>query len=233
MHIGLIGGIGPAATAAYYLKLADRCRAAGVPLHLTIENTEISELARNAQTDRRAEQAAIYARAIDRLAAAGAEVAAITSIGGSFCEDETRAIAALPLVSAFGALDGWFVSRGIGTIGILGTETVMRSHLYGRMQRTRTVIPAGREAEIGQAYVATAMAGHASDTHRALFFDAGRRMVEDMGAEAVLLAGTDLCLAFDGQDPGYPVVDAIDVHVEQLFGLASGAVGLDGTNPAP
>ena len=38
-------------------------------------------------------------------------------------------------------------------------------------------------------------------------------MVDDLGAEAIVLAGTDLNLAFDGQDPGYPVIDALDVHV--------------------
>lgn len=224
MHIGLIGGIGPAATAAYYLKLVGRCRDAGVPLDLTIVNADIQTLARNAQADCRDDQAAIYAELIDRLAAAGAKAAAITSIGGSFCEDETRTLSALPLVSAFGALDDHFVTQGIGTIGILGTETVMRSHLYGRMTGTKTVIPEGQIAEVGQAYIDTALAGRSTDSARDLFFTAGRRMIEKMGADAVVLAGTDLGLAFDGQSPGFPVVDAIDVHVEHLFLLASDAL---------
>ncbi|GAB5436532.1 aspartate/glutamate racemase family protein [Falsiruegeria mediterranea] len=226
MHIGLIGGIGPAATAAYYLKLSDRCRAAGVPLDLTIVNTDIQVLARNAQADRRDDQARVYADVITRLAASGAEVAAITSIGGSFCEDETRAMSSLPLISAFGALDDHFANQGIASVGILGTETVMQSHLYGRMEKTRTVVPDGQIAEVGQAYVETALAGRANDAQRDLFFTAGRRMVDEMGADAVVLAGTDLGLAFDGQDPGYPVIDTIDVHVDQLFLLASGALKL-------
>jgi aspartate racemase len=46
-------------------------------------------------------------------------------------------------------------------------------------------------------------------------------MVEDQGAEAVILAGTDLNLAFTA-DPGYPVVDALDVHVRVLADLATG-----------
>ena len=36
MHIGLIGGIGPAATDFYYRGLIDRHVAAGVPLDVTI-----------------------------------------------------------------------------------------------------------------------------------------------------------------------------------------------------
>jgi aspartate racemase len=47
-------------------------------------------------------------------------------------------------------------------------------------------------------------------------------MVEDQGAEAVILAGTDLNLAFTS-DPAYPVVDALEVHVRELADLATGA----------
>ena len=64
-----------------------------------------------------------------------------------------------------------------------------------------------------------AVAGACSPEQRMLFFDAGRRMIA-AGAEAIVLAGTDLNLAFDGQDPGYPVIDALDVHVALLAELA-------------
>ena len=45
---------------------------------------------------------------------------------------------------------------------------------------------------------------------------AGAEMVAGQGAEAVLLAGTDLGLAFDGHDPGFRVIDAVDLHVDWL-----------------
>ena len=51
-------------------------------------------------------------------------------------------------------------------------------------------------------------------------------MVKEQGAEAVVLAGTDLGLAFAGNDPGYPVVDALAVHVAVLADLA-----MDRTTP--
>lgn len=35
------------------------------------------------------------------------------------------------------------------------------------------------------------------------------------------MAGTDLNLAFDGQHTDYPVVDALDVHVDVLTRLAT------------
>ena len=54
----------------------------------------------------------------------------------------------------------------------------------------------------------------------------GRRLV-DAGAEAVVLAGTDLGLAFDGQETACRVIDALDVHVALLADLASGSRTLD------
>ena len=98
MHIGLIGGIGPAATIAYYDRLTRLARDAGRPLELTIEQADMAEMIANLLADRREEQAATYARLIDRLRAAGASCAAITSIGGQFCFVETERISSLPLV---------------------------------------------------------------------------------------------------------------------------------------
>ena len=67
--------------------------------------------------------------------------------------------------------------------------------------------------------------GVCDDATRELFFTAGRRMVEEQGAQAIVLAGTDLNLAFDGRrDPGYRVIDALDVHVAVLADLAAGRV---------
>jgi aspartate racemase len=43
----------------------------------------------------------------------------------------------------------------------------------------------------------------------------------------VLLAGTDLNLAFDGRDVGYRVIDALDVHVQVLTDLAIGRTALN------
>ncbi len=40
MHIGLIGGIGPAATDFYYRGLIDRHAAAGIPLDCTIAHAD-------------------------------------------------------------------------------------------------------------------------------------------------------------------------------------------------
>ncbi|MEM8775442.1 MAG: aspartate/glutamate racemase family protein [Pseudomonadota bacterium] len=227
MHIGLIGGIGVAATLVYYKRLTAAVAAKGKPLELTIVHAEASTLVANNLADKREEQARVFARLIDRLRAAGCDCAAITSLGGHFCYDETVAISSLPLVSGVTPLDAYFAAQGIDTIGLLGTRVVMETQLYSQLEKTRAVVPDTDLSEVGQTYLDMAISGECTKEQRAFFFEEGRKMVEDQGAEAVVLAGTDLGLAFDGFDPGYKVIDALDVHVDLLTRLATGETTLE------
>lgn len=230
MHIGLIGGIGPAATIVYYDRLTRAVRSAGGKLALTIVHADVDELIANVLADGREAQARVYADLVDRLRAAGADCAAITSLGGHFCFPETVAIASLPLISAVAPLDDYFVERGLRRVGLLGTEVVMRTRLYGQLRQTEAVAPDEDLVALGRLYQDIAVSGACSPGQRTTLIDAGRRMVVDQGAEAVVLAGTDLGLAFDGTvDPGYPVIDALDVHVALLADLALGRKTLDGS----
>ncbi|WP_353471851.1 aspartate/glutamate racemase family protein [Salipiger sp. H15] len=227
LHIGLIGGIGVAATVVYYQRLCAAVAAMGAPLELTIVQADVHELIRNNLADAREPQAEIYARLIDRLASAGCDCAAITSLGGHFCFEETVARSALPLVSAVAPLDAFFAAEGLSRVGLLGTRVVMRTRLYGQLARTEAVALDDETEALGQRYQEMAVAGTCSEADRAAFFAAGRRMVEEMGAEAIVLAGTDLNLAFDTRhDPGYRVIDALDVHVDLLARLATGKADL-------
>ncbi|SEM62782.1 aspartate racemase [Bosea lupini] len=222
MHIGLIGGIGVAATMVYYQRLTAAAAARGVPrLDLTIVHGEIHELIRNNLADRKAEQAQAFLPLVTRLKDAGCDCAALSSLGAHFCFEELAALSPLPLVSAVTPLDAYFVEQGIKRVGLLGTRVVMRTRLYGQLAHTEALALDDEIETLGQTYQEVAVAGTCSASQQDLFLDAGRRMIA-AGADAIVLAGTDLNLAFDGQDPGYRVVDALDVHVALLADLAAG-----------
>lgn len=225
LHLGLIGGIGAAATVVYYQRLCAEMARRGLPLALTIVQADIRSLIANANSDGRIAQARLFASLIDRLKAAGADCAVLTSVGAHFCFAETSALASLPLISAITPLDEHLARQGLNCVGMLGTWVAMRTRLYGQMTRTRVIAPEDQFQDVGQHYQDMAVSGRCPDASRALMFDAGRRMM-DRGAQAIVLAGTDLNLAFDGHDPGFPVIDALDVHVALLADLASGKVDL-------
>ena len=226
MHIGLIGGIGVAATLVYYQRLVTAAAERGVAkLDLTIVHGDIQTLIRNNLADQREEQAREFLPLVERLRNAGCGCVAITSIGGQFCANELAAISPLPVVSGVVPLDAYFADQGIGAVGLLGTRLTMRSRLYGQLSRTNALALDDEIDLIGQTYQDVAVSGACTAEQRALFFDAGRRLIA-AGADAIVLAGTDLGLAFDGHDPGFPVIDALDVHVAVLADLAAGRVGI-------
>jgi aspartate racemase len=218
MHIGLIGGIGPAATEFYYRGLTDRHARSGTRLELTIANAEVRDLSENLTNKDARKQAGIFAALISRLKAADAEVAAVTSMGGHFCIGELLPISPLPILNAIPEVDA-AVKRGrFNTVGIIGTRMVMETRLYGAISSATVVIPSGGEFEkVHESYVAMATIGRVNDAQRRVFFAAGERLCREQGAEVVLLGGTDLFLAFQGRDAGFPVLDCADVHVEAIY----------------
>jgi aspartate racemase len=222
MHIGLIGGIGPAATEYYYRGLIERHTRSGFALDLTIVHADVQEMARNLANGAAQKQAEIFARLVSRLAAAGAEIAAVTSMGGHFCIRELMAISPLRLLNAVPEVDAAIRQRNLKTVGIIGTRNVMESGLYGGITSARIVAPDHTALDqVHDAYVSMAAAGHVTEGQRDVFHSIGRHLCEARGAEAIVLGGTDLFLALRGQDCGFPVVDCALVHVEALFRRAA------------
>ncbi len=227
MHIGLIGGIGPAATEFYYRHLVRRHEAEDRRLELTIVHAHVHTLAANAIAGRAEAQAREYAALTARLKGAGADAVAITSIGGHFCFDEFAPVSPLPVLNVAPAIAAGLRARGVSRIGLIGTAVAMTSGIYGALSDIGTVIPEGDDLQTtNDVYIALARAGAVSEDGRATLFRIGRDLVERQGAEAVLLAGTDLFVAFDGRDPGYPTIDGALLHVDaiaraSMFGLAA------------
>jgi aspartate racemase len=46
------------------------------------------------------------------------------------------------------------------------------------------------------------------------------RLLENQGAEAILLGGTDLALAFNEQTAEFPLVDCAGIHADAIAQLA-------------
>ena len=208
MHIGLIGGIGVAATIVYYQRLTAAVAERGATLDLTISHGDIQTLIQNNLADDRQPQAEIFARQIDQLKGAGCDCVALTSLGAHYCVEELNALSSLPVVSGVAPLDAYFAAERLGTVGLLGTRVVMRTRLYGQLELTRAVALDDEIDTLGQTYQDIAVAGICAPGQQAELLDAGKRMVR-------------------GQDPGYRVIDALDVHVSVLADLASGRLSLD------
>jgi len=221
MHIGLIVGIGPAATDFYYRYLIAAAARAGHDLEATMAHADTPTLLRHQAGGDSAAQVAIYRRLGERLKAAGAKTMAVTSIAGHFCIGPFKAVAPLPVLDLLEVVARDVAAQGLGRVGLIGTRVVMQSGFYGALGKVEVVAPPGPMLDaVHDSYVAMAASWRVSEAQRAVFFEAGRSLARQHGCQTVMLAGTDLGLAFDGQEPGFPVLDCARLHADAIAAAA-------------
>ena len=221
MHIGLIVGIGPAATDYYYRYLISAFARAGQDLTLTMAHADTQTLLRN-QSERNIEaQVAIYQQLTNRLQRSGVEQVAVTSIAGHFCIDAFKKISPVPVIDLLDVARLEVKRRGFRKVGLLGTRMVMETHFYGVLEGVEVVPPAGNLQEVHDAYVSMASAGIATPEHREVFMQAGKTLTSAYGCESILLAGTDLALVFRKNDnPGFDIFDCAEAHAAAIANVA-------------
>ncbi len=222
MHIGLIGGIGPAATDFYYQRLIANFAKRGKPLELTTVHADSPTLLANLAKNDTAAQVAIYKRLADRLAAAGAGCVVVTSIGGHFCIKEFEAVSPLPVINMLTEVERAVTAKGLKRIGIMGTRTVMETKFYGGFSQTEVVPPQGDQLDqVHDAYVTMATAGFVTNEQRQVFDTACRQFLQRDQVEAILLGGTDLALVYDSETSEFPLVDGAAIHVDAITEAAT------------
>ncbi len=222
MHIGLIGGIGPAATDYYYRGLISAMAEQGAELQLTMAHADTSVLLDNLMRDDKDAQVEIFTRLTKRLQAAGAECLSVTSIAGHFCIEELKAVSPLPVVDILQEVNSAIGNMELQKVGILGTSAVMETRFYGGINSAEVLAPAQDElANVHQAYVEMASSGKVTNSQRDVFFNACRNLIDDQGVQAIMLGGTDLMLAFDQKIYDYQVIDCAKIHMDAIAAIAA------------
>ena len=221
MHIGLIGGIGPGATDFYYRRLISTFAKKNATLELTIVHVDTPTLLSNLARNDAVAQTAIFNRLTNRLVSAAAECVGITSIAGHFCIDDFKAVSPLLVVDMIAEVTRAIEARGLKRIGIIGTRTVMETRFYGRIASAEIVPPSEPDLDdVHQAYTSMATSGFVTEDQRSIFNAVSYRLLKDQGAEAIMLGGTDLALAFNEQTAGFPLVDCAGIHADAIAQLA-------------
>jgi aspartate racemase len=220
MHIGIIGGIGPAVTFFYYQRLFELARANMVALELTVVHCDMPQFLKNFANDEKEKQALIYVELSTRLKKAGADFVVLPSIGGSFCLKEFLPRSSLPVLDVMTPLRSHLSKFKGKTLGLIGTNRAMDTKIYNVTSEVDWLIPLGDEFEqVHKSYVELATDGK---TNRKIFkrlILASENLI-DRGAEAVVLGGTDMFLAFGQQKLNFKVIDCAEIHIDHISRLA-------------
>ena len=221
MHVGLIGGIGPAVTFLYYQRLFEIALAKNFPLELTVVNCDMPQFLNNFSQDKKENQASIFAELTDRLKKAGADFVVLPSIGGSFCLNEFMKKSPLPVQDVMTPLSVYMDKYKGKTIGLIGTNKAMNTKIYNFKDEIDWLIPDGEQFNnVHNSYVTLATEGKADKKNTEILISASRTLI-DKGAEAIVLGGTDLFLVFENQELPFDVIDCADVHIRHIANLAA------------
>ncbi|MDE6642646.1 MAG: amino acid racemase, partial [Muribaculaceae bacterium] len=199
--VGLLGGMGPESTIAYYHDIVFGVQAkTGKQFFpdLSIESLnlfEIVELCREKQYDK---LVVLFKKAVERLAATGADFAVLTANTSHIVFDQLKESSPLPLLSIVDATRDEAERRGIKRLGLLGTCFTMEEAFFKKPFREHgieIVVPSKPEIDyISDKIYSELEFGVVKDSTRQRFQKIIAEMRARDGIEAVILGCNELPL---------------------------------------
>ncbi len=215
--MGIIGGLAVGATVHYYRELVKACEEQGRPPQLLIVHADVRRVLADVQAGRLTELAVYLAGFLRQLEAGGAEVAAIPSVTTHACIQELLPLSPLPLVNLLDVIRKELRARGLRRVAVFGTRFTIETGIFGALRDVDVVALRPEELDyVHDTYMQMAIEGVGSNIQREGLTALAHTLVEREGAEAILLAGTDLALVFSESNTDFPHVDCAGVHVREM-----------------
>ncbi|MBQ7113640.1 MAG: amino acid racemase [Clostridia bacterium] len=222
--IGIIGGMGPLATADLFRKivlLADVSSDQGHPRVLIDSNTEIPD--RTAAILSGGENPipalATSARTLER---AGADVLMMPCNTAHFFYDGVKAATSLPILHMLQLTAEEIDRRGIKTVGLLATDGTINTGIYEKLfeeHGVKVIKPDAEHQKLVMGVIYDGVKAGNMDFDTAPFCALLDSMLEE-GVESFVLGCTELPIAFDDYKLPYPVVDPTRVLAEAALKFA-------------
>ena len=215
--VGILGGLGVEATIHYYGAITKACKEQGRVPRLLINHADMDRglaFVRAGEIDKLAQY---LAGLIDELAVAGADTAVLPAITPHICIAELARKVHVPMINVMDCIAAELRHRGLKKVAAFGTRFTVESDLFGQLTNVAFVRPTPDEIdEIHASYFTIVDSGRLDEARIAGLRSIARRLCEQEGAEAVLLAGTELALVFDEANAAFPAVDCTRLHIEAI-----------------
>lgn len=216
--LGLVAGLGVGAGIFYYRSLVSAHRERGLVPRILMVHADVRRVMTLAQARERRQLAEYLAGLLGQLASAGADIATIPAFSPQVCAEELAALTPLPLIDLLDAVVAETKRRQLRRVGILGARVTMETELFGRLRNVAHIVAlASAELEqVGALYARIVENESATATALDTLRLVARGTIE-RGADAILLAGTDLSPVFRPQNTDFPHVDGARTHIEAIM----------------
>lgn len=215
--LGLLAGLGPAATVDYYMRLVAAFGKLGVTPRIVMSHAEANVVRELVNAADIKNLAAYLAEHVQIVAKAGADFAAIPAVAPHICATALEKQSPVQLIDVITEFSKELQRLRMKRIGMLGSRWVMESRFYDRLKDVE-LVPLGTDEipivhDIYMSFVTNARATPTEvDTLRTI----AKRAIERDKLQAIALAGTDLAVAFDEKTAGFPAIDCARVHIDAI-----------------
>lgn len=227
--LGLIGGMSWESTVGYYTLINRGVREQLGPLHsaqILLHSVDFAPIAQLQREDRWQEAGAVLAAAARGLEAAGAQALVLCANTMHCVADQIQAASALPFLHVADAIAVPVLQRGLHRVGLLGTRyTMSKPFLKQRLAEAcglEVLVPDAPAQEQVHAIIYEELcAGLVREPSRAQFRGAMAGLVA-RGAQAIVLACTEISLLVGPEDATVPLLDTLALHVDRAVQFALG-----------
>lgn len=228
MHkkIGILGGMSPESTTEYYEYIThtytERFGDYGYP-QIIIYSVSFQTYVDWPKEDRWDLVAQGLIEAAQKLEAAGADFILIATNTMHLVFDQVQAGVQIPMLSLLDAVGEAILTRGMKTVGLLGTKFTMEKTFYQDALAKKGItvlVPDADDREyVNNVIYSELVAGQICNESRAGFVAIIKKLGA-CGAEGVVLGCTEIPLLVSETDAGIPLFDTTTLHAEAALNYA-------------
>lgn len=219
---GIIGGIAPESTIAYYRQIIERFREAtgGGNPSIIINSIDLTKMLGFVGSKDFPKLIDYLSGEMNRLADAGAAFGAFASNTPHVVFREVESRSKMPLISIVECAAREAARLGVKKAGLLGTRFTMQAPFYPEAFAARgieVVVPGGDDLDyVHEKYMTELVNARFLDETRAELLRIIDRMRERQRIDSVILGGTELPLILGGAAAAVPMLDTTAIHVQAI-----------------
>ena len=218
--LGIIGGMSPESTAAYYTqinRLINRQKGGNHSAPILLASVEFQEIVDCQQRGDWHKAGEILAQAARTLEQAGADAVLLATNTMHKVAAPIQAAIGVPFLHILDSVAERIRAQSIRTIGLLGTRFTMQDAFYREGLAARgiqAIVPDECvQAEIHRIIFEELCVGHFPENSRRFYVQAIERLAAQ-GAQGIILGCTEIGLLVRPEDTAAPLFDTTEIHVQ-------------------
>ncbi|EEG24888.1 aspartate/glutamate racemase family protein [Eikenella corrodens] len=218
--LGIIGGMSPESTAAYYTqinRLINRQKGGNHSAPILLASVEFQEIVDCQQRGDWHKAGEILAQAARTLEQAGADAVLLATNTMHKVAAPIQAVIGVPFLHILDSVAERIRAQGIRTVGLLGTRFTMQDAFYREGLAARgiqAIVPDECvQAEIHRIIFEELCVGNFTENSRRFYVQAIERLAAQ-GAQGIILGCTEIGLLVRPEDTAAPLFDTTEIHVQ-------------------